>query len=332
MADGNVALVLGATGGIGGEVARQLRDAGWTVRALKRGLGQAQEQRAGITWLRGDAMNRDEVMQAARGCATIIHAVNPPGYRHWGELVLPMVDNTIAAAIAERATVMLPGTVYNYGPDAFPLLTEDSPQHPATRKGAIRVELEQRLQAATTQGARVIIVRAGDFFGPQAGNSWFSQGLIKPGQPITAVNLPGEPGVGHQRSYLPDVARTMVALLARRDRLEPFAPFHMAGHWDADGTQMAAAIQRSAVRHGAASPKLRAFPWWLMRLASPFVSTLRELLEMRYLWRQPVRMCNARLVALLGKEPHTPLDSAVDATLAGLGCVKPGLQRANSAC
>ena len=31
------ALVLGASGGIGGEVARQLRDAGWQVRGLKRG-------------------------------------------------------------------------------------------------------------------------------------------------------------------------------------------------------------------------------------------------------------------------------------------------------
>jgi hypothetical protein len=29
----------------------------------------------------------------------------------------------------------------------------------------------------------------------------------------------------------------MVALLARRDRLEPFARFHMAGHRDADGTR-----------------------------------------------------------------------------------------------
>ena len=332
MANGNVVLVLGATGGIGGEVARQLRDAGWTVRALKRGLGQAKEQRDGITWLRGDAMNRDEVMRAARGCAAIVHAVNPPGYRHWGELVLPMVDNTIAAAIAERATVVLPGTVYNYGPDALPLLTEDSPQHPATRKGAIRVELERRLQAATAHGARVIIVRAGDFFGPRAGNNWFSQGLIKPGRPITAINLPGEPGIGHQWSYLPDVAHTMVALLARGDRLEPFAPFHMAGHWDADGMQMAAAIQRSVVRHGGPNPRLRAFPWWLMRLASPFVVTLRELLEMRYLWRQPVRMGNARLVAVLGKEPHTPLDGAVDATLLGTGCVGTGLQLASSAC
>lgn len=46
-------------------------------------------------------------------------------------------------------------------------------------------------------------------------NSWFSQGLIKPAQPIKAINLPGDHGVGHQWSYLPDVARTMVELLAR---------------------------------------------------------------------------------------------------------------------
>ena len=83
------ALVLGATGGIGGEVARQLRDAGWQVQALRRAPG-AVGQRDGIDWLRGDAMNRGDVMRAARGCSVIVHAVNPPGYRRWAELVLPM--------------------------------------------------------------------------------------------------------------------------------------------------------------------------------------------------------------------------------------------------
>jgi nucleoside-diphosphate-sugar epimerase len=42
--------------------------------------------------------------------------------------------------------------------------------------------------------------------------------------------------------------------------------------------------------------------------------------EMRYLWREPVRMDNARLITALGQEPHTPLDEAVEATLIGLGC------------
>src|SRR6516164_3505873 len=160
----NLALVLGASGGIGGGIARQLLDAGWQVRALKRTLAHGEEQRDGFTWLRGDAMNRDDVLRAARGCSVIVHAVNPPGYRRWSELVLPMLDNTIAAAAAERATVVLPGTVYNFGPDALPSVTERSPQNPITRKGAIRVEMEKRLEAFAATGGRALIVRAGDFF------------------------------------------------------------------------------------------------------------------------------------------------------------------------
>lgn len=318
------ALVLGASGGIGGEVARQLRDAGWQVRALKRDLTTDTEHREGIVWRRGDAMNRKEVVDAARGCTVIVHAVNPPGYRHWAEQVLPMVDNTIAAAIGEGAAIVLPGTVYNYGPDAFACLDEDAPQHPSTRKGRIRVLLEQRLLDATSHGARAIVVRAGDFFGPRAGNSWFSQGLVKPGQPVQAIRRPGRRGVGHQWAYLPDVARTMVALIDQRTSLPPFARFHLAGHWDPDGTEMTEAVRRVARRHGL-DPTVSAFPWWLVALAAPFVPTLRELREMRYLWNVSVRMRGSRLKDVLGEEPHTPLDEAVEATLAGLGCL-PRLQ------
>ncbi|WP_175959518.1 NAD-dependent epimerase/dehydratase family protein [Burkholderia pyrrocinia] len=315
------ALVLGASGGIGGEVARQLHDAGWQVRALKRGLDADVVERDGITWMRGDALDREAVVRAARGCSVIVHAVNPPGYRNWPTQVLPMIDNTIAAATVAQATVVLPGTVYNYGADAFPVLREDAPQHPATRKGAIRVELERRLQEATAQGVRTIVVRAGDFFGGRAGNNWFAQGLIKPGRPVSTISVPGRPGVGHQWAYLPDVARTMVELIERRDTLEPFARFHLGGHWDADGTQMAEAISRVAQRHGM-RPAVRKFPWWLVWAAAPFVTTLREMLEMRYLWREPLRMDNARVTAVLGREPLTPLDTAVEATLAGLGCLR----------
>lgn len=314
------ALVLGASGGIGGEVARQLRDAGWQVRALKRGLDAEVVERDGIAWIRGDALDRDAVVRAARGCSVIVHAVNPPGYRNWAEQVLPMVDNSIAAARAAQATIVLPGTIYNFGADAFPVLREDAPQHPSTRKGAIRVEMERRLQDASEHGVRAIVVRAGDFFGPHLGNSWFSQGLIKPGRPVAAISVPSR-GIGHQWSYVPDVARTMLELIERRETLEPFARFHLGGHWDEDGTQMALAVQRVAQRHGM-RPTLRNFPWWIVWAAAPFVTTMRELLEMRYLWREPIRMDNARVTTVLGREPVTPLDTAVEATLVGLGCLK----------
>ncbi len=33
-------------------------------------------------------------------------------------------------------------------------------------------------------------------------------------------------------------------------------------------------------------------------------------------------MENHRLISVLGHEPHTPLDEAVEATLAGMGCLE----------
>jgi nucleoside-diphosphate-sugar epimerase len=319
MTDTKTALVLGATGGVGGEVARQLVAAGWQVQALTRRLGTAKELRNGITWVRGDVLDAAAVMAAAAGCSVIVHAVNPPGYRGWAKVVLPMLDNSIAAAVALGATMVLPGTVYNFGPDAFPVLSETSAQRPLTRKGAIRVEMERRLQAATSVGARVLIVRAGDYFGPKAANTWFAQGLVKPGGNVKKILNPAAPGAGHQWGYLPDVARTILELLARRAVLQPFASFHMAGHWDHDGTEMPGAIRRVIATQTGQSATIARFPWWLMRLASPFVETLREMQEMRYLWQQPIRMDNARLIAVLGHEPHTPLDQAVATTLRDMG-------------
>lgn len=314
---GRIALVLGATGGIGGVMSRELRAAGWTVRALHR-RAERRRDSAGIEWLPGDAMERADVVAAAAGADLIVHAVNPPGYRRWSELVLPMIDNTIAAARECGARIVLPGTVYNYGPEVFDDIRETSPQRPRTAKGAIRVEMESRLRAAAAEGVRTLVVRAGDFFGPGAANNWFSQGLVRPGKPVTSLAYPGRVGVGHQWAYLPDVARTMIALLSREAELEDFSAWHMEGHWDPDGATMTSAIARAA---GLERPRVRRFPWWLVRTTAWAVPLFRELQEMRYLWERPLRMGNAKLVAFLGHEPHTPLDEAVRVTLQGLGCL-----------
>jgi nucleoside-diphosphate-sugar epimerase len=305
------ALVLGATGGVGGETARALLVAGWKVIALaRRPSGDP-----AIHWIRGDAMHRDDVVAAATGVQTIVHAVNPPGYRGWERLVLPMIDNTLAAARSSGARVVLPGTIYNYGSDAFPLLREDSPQHAATRKGEIRVELERRMASAAQDGVRSLILRCGDFFGSHASNNWFAQGIVTPGKPLRAIHYPGPPTLRHAWAYLPDVGATIAALLEREASLEPFARFHFAGHY-ISGNTLHAAIRRVA---GVSNLRLRGFPWPLVTLGAPFVETLRELRKMRYLWHIPVQLDGTRLHAFLGEVPHTPLDDALLATLDGLG-------------
>ena len=164
----------------------------------------------------------------------------------------------------------------------------------------------------------VLILRAGDFFGPDAGNNWFAQGLVQPGKPVRFVVNPGRQGAGHAWAYLPDVAETFMWLLDRADALPSFARFHMDGFYDPDGTQMVAAIGRAVGR-----PRILTigFPWRLAGLARPFVPLIRELHEMRYLWRETIRLDNSRLVDFLGEEPRTPIDVAVKATLQSLGCL-----------
>ncbi len=318
-----LALVIGATGGVGGEVARVLLARGWRVRALSRNPEAAALALPdlAVDWVRGDAMDAASVAAAAVGAGLIVHGANPPGYRNWAGTVVAMIDNTIAAAKTSGARILFPGTVYNYGPETFPLVDETAPQRPATRKGALRVIMEQHLAEASRQGVKVLIVRAGDFFGPRSGNNWFAQGLVQAGKPVSLVMNPNRPGVGHAWAYLPDLAETMVRLCERADRLADFELFHFGGHWLERGEAMAQAV-RGAVRAATGRrPPIIPFPWPLLTLLSPFVTVFREMREMRYLWRQALRLDNRRLLAVLGREPHTPLDQAVRAALEGQGCL-----------
>jgi nucleoside-diphosphate-sugar epimerase len=312
------ALVIGATGGVGGAIADRLAQDGWVVRALNRDPERARRTpgREGFEWVRGDAMVEADVVAAAQGCALVVHGANPPGYRNWAGLQMPMLASTIAAARAAGARLVFPGTVYNYGPDAFPTLTEGSPQHPRTRKGAIRVQMEQALKAASDDGVAVLIVRCGDFFGPRPGqNNWMNQGLVQAGRPITSVRYPGPLDVAHSWAWLPDVAETVVRLLALPD-LGAFEAFHMRGHTQT-GAELIAAMETAAGR----KLKVAGLPWFAVRAVAPFNETMREMVEMKYLWDEPVLLDNARLVARLGAEPHTELVDALHAALAGVGAL-----------
>jgi nucleoside-diphosphate-sugar epimerase len=312
-----LALVIGAAGGVGGETAAALVRHGWVVRGLTR---RPRPAAAGIEWTPGDAMSAADVLRAAQGASLIVHAANPPGYRNWDTQVLPMIDNTIAAAKAIGARIVLPGTIYNFGPDAFPALREGSPQNPLTRKGAIRVAMEKRLEAAAAAGAPALILRAGDYFGPHTtDNSVFSAAMVQRGKPVERIIDPARRGASHAWGYLPDIGETIARLIERESALGDFERFHFAGH------QLAAGEMAAAIRRAAENPRLRAwpFPWPLLVGLQPFVRLFREMAEMRYLWRQTISLDGGKLEAFLGDAlPATPLDVAVRDTLIGLGCIQ----------
>jgi nucleoside-diphosphate-sugar epimerase len=176
--------------------------------------------------------------------------------------------------------------------------------------------MEAILRQAAEEGVRSLTVRAGDFFGIGAPSSWFQIAMVKPGKPVSAVTYPGLHDVGHSWAYLPDLAETIARLVALDEAMPAFEMVHFQGHWLEQGGEMAQSVRRVT---GRPDLPIRRFVWPVIYLGAPFVTLFRELLEMRYLWRQPLRLDNRKLVGLIGREPHTPLDEAIRRTLIGFG-------------
>jgi len=342
------ALVVGARGGYGQQMVQTLAAHGWGVRAFMRpvGAGAGAGVAAGravvgelaggvIQTLWGDAIDAQALRHAATGVDVLVHAVNPPGYRHWDTLALPMLRASMAAAAQQGARLVMPGNVYNYAPDVPQPAAETAPQRPLTRKGLVRVQMEHALRdAAEREGLASLVMRAGDFFGGVGPSSWFNICMAKPGQPVRRIVDPHLPGVGHTWAYLPDLAEATARVLAlglrEPQRLARAECLHFKGHELADGQALARCIADVVLAQGLPAPQRSAMPWWLVHALAWAVPMLSEVREMRYLWQQPLTLDNRRLLALVGPEPHTPLARAVADTLMRQGCLPAGPEGAEA--
>src|SRR2546422_127605 len=84
-------LVIGATGLLGGEICRQLRQAGKPVRALTRATADPvkveQLKRSGATLVQGDLKDRASLDAACRGVATVITTASTTFSRQAGDSI-----------------------------------------------------------------------------------------------------------------------------------------------------------------------------------------------------------------------------------------------------
>jgi len=308
-------LILGANGRFGRVAARAFADAGWNVVAqARKPLVDSAHPR--IKHLGVAVTDRDAVVSAAAGASVVVHAMNPL-YTNWDAEALSLSAAAIAIARSLDATLMLPGNVYNFGSPMPAELTERTPERPTNRKGQIRCQMEAAMRAGAP---RSIVVRAGDFFGGPGTGSWMDQAIVKD-LAKGRITYPGPRNLEHAWAFLPDLARTFVLLAEARGRLALHDLFHLPGH-TLTGDELVAGITRAARRRGLlpmnGQPIVKGMPWTLVRVAGLFNPLLRELARMSYLWREPHRLAGAKLKAAIGEIPFTPLDEALDTTLAEL--------------
>lgn len=306
-------LILGANGRFGRVARRAFAEAGWAVIAQAR-RALLDECNPRVRHLALEATQTKAIVDAAGDAAVVVNALNPI-YTQWEAEALALNESAVTVARDLGATLMLPGNVYNYGYSMPIIVTDRTPERPSTRKGEIRCQMEARMRAACT---RSIVVRAGDFFGGPGTGTWMDQVIMKDIRRVR-ITYPGPRDVLHAWAYLPDLARSFVALAQIREELSFHTTVLFPGY-ALTGTQLVAAIADAArqlgVLEGALKPRVRTLPWRAIGLARFFNPMMREIWRMRYLWQVSHRLSGDGLEQIIGKVPSTSLGEALSASLA----------------
>lgn len=306
------ALILGIKGTYGSHIARALAQQGWQIKAMVKDPAKTILSQSDVEIVQGNVANIEDIRQAANGVELMVYAISPANY-DWRGKALPWLDNASKVAEENKLTVVFPGNVYVFDPEDGPVFNEDSAMRPVSQKGKTRLAMEQRLFQASQQGARVIIVRAGDFIAPDSTSAWM-QHLIKPNKTGYTVTLPGPADLPHSWAYVPDLVKSVAELVEKRDTLAAFETFHFKGHRESMND-----IVESIARVTGKPVKMVKFPWWALRLASPFSVLMHGLVEMSYLWRREISMSDKKLESVIAHRPqHTPMSQVlIDAGFIG---------------
>jgi nucleoside-diphosphate-sugar epimerase len=303
-------VVLGATGSIGHWVVERLLDRMNQVRVLVRTPAKLKQfsnvERVEV--VEGDAANIDDVEKAVTGADSVYYCVNVP-YPEWRSKAIPMLQNTITAARENRAKVVFPGNVYVYGHAQSDFVREDHPLTAHTRKGKIRIRMEQMLNDAwKSDNVPYTIVRFPDFYGPFVLNDLYA--------PIFRNALQGRPMTWYGRldvhfefAYIEDAAEALV--MAGSDSRTNGESYNVPG---VEVTTPRKWLQLVASVAGTKS-KIRTVPKFLIALAGVKNPVAREFYELLYLRRERMILDGTKFRTKFGRIPATPYKDGIKKTL-----------------
>ena len=304
MADLHV--VLGATGGAGSAVVRQLAARGESVRAVSRSA--TSDWPTGVEHVRADVADGAAARSACEGASTIYHCVNVP-YEQWTSVLTGIMDSVIGAAEAAGAPLIYCDNLYGYGPVDGPI-TEDSPLRATGRKGRLRNRLADRLLEAHAGGRiQAAIGRGSDFFGPGATNT-VSGALVFPAAVAGGkAHWLGSLDEPHSQSFIDDFARGLIALgESPRSHGEIW-------HIPANGHPTGRELIEMAYGAAGHDPEYGTYGRWMMRLAGLFSAGRREILEVMYQFEEPFVLDGSKFTEVFGDLELTPMREAVARTV-----------------
>ncbi len=296
-------LVLGALGGVGKAVAKAFVRHGWRVFGLVRpgrsGLPD------GVEAVTADLFDAVAVARITGPVDVVFNGLNLP-YPVWSTQALPLFTAATDVAEALGARQIYPGSVYNFGAGMPVDLTPDTRFAPTTVKGRVRVAIEALFRDRAEAGRlRTIVLRAGDFFGEGAPQSWMHL-LVAKEMRQGKITVPGPFDVVHAWAYLPDMAEAVVRLADVEESLKAYEVFHFDSH-NLTARDLSNAAQVAVGR----KMRLSHLPRLIFPLMGLFDPVMKATIEMLYLWDVPHALKDDRLAQVIGPVPRTPLVEAL---------------------
>jgi nucleoside-diphosphate-sugar epimerase len=306
-------VVLGAAGGTGAAVVRELVGQGRSVRAVTRrghtAVGDGAQPPASYQDAAADLTDAGQLRRALKGADVVYHCAQP-AYTRWSEEFAAMNRGVIEAAADAGAKFVFADNLYMYPPGSSPM-TEETPPTAATKKGRVRAALAEELLATHRDGrVRVAIGRSSDYFGPGGVNSVVGERFLKPVLAGEKTQWFADLDQPHTMSYLPDMARAFVVLGTRPEA--DGRVWHLPAADALTGRQIIAAAGRAA----GTSSKPAVLGMASIRFAGLFVPLLREFPELWYQWSQPFVMDSSRFQEAFGPFAVTPMEPALADTVA----------------
>ncbi|MEO5966311.1 MAG: NAD-dependent epimerase/dehydratase family protein [Candidatus Limnocylindrales bacterium] len=300
-------VVLGASGGTGRAIVDELVRQGRRVRAVSR--SEIPGLPAGVEQVKADLYDPARAAAAVEGASVVYHAAQP-AYAHWDgnfeRLNAAIADATAAAG----ARLVFADNLYMYGPGASPM-TETTQQRATDRKGTLRIRLAADLLARHERGdLDVVIARSSDYFGPHGINTGPGERVFGAALQGKAASVVGKLDVPHSMGYLPDMARAMI-ILGDHDGASGRA-WHLPV---TDPLTVREFLDRVFAAAGTPVKTQVAGPLTL-RVLGLFVPPLREIAVVLYQWQEPWISDWSAFEAAFGPFARTPLDEAIETTLA----------------
>jgi nucleoside-diphosphate-sugar epimerase len=308
-----VQLVLGSTGSLGSAIVNELTTSGKPVRALVRNPLKARKVFASpdkVEIVEGSVEDVPTLEKAFDGVDIFHNCINAP-YSDWSNL--PTIHGRITdAASRAKARMVFPGNVYIYGHCGTESVREDHPRNPCSKKGRIRLELENTFMRLSREGAvPCAIMRFPDYYGPNAAS--VADGIFRSALKDKKARWYGKLDAIHEFIFISDAAKAMVAASERPDASGQ--DFNVPGPEPIRARDF---ITRVFAQAGF-EPKMTGTGRPFVRLAGLFNATARAFAEMQYLTEEPLILDGGKFNQFFGmKYPTRTYDEGIGETLTSL--------------